>query len=67
MSDNSRFISASMGNIHLHIVGEILNHLKHLLDLKFSTVPHLQIYSTKAYQDLNSKMFIAALFATADY
>lgn len=66
-SDNSRFISESMGNKHLHIVGEIINGLKHLLDLEFNIVLRLGIYPTHVPQDLNSKVFTAALFATGKY
>ena len=66
-SHNSGFISESMGNKHLHIVGDIVNGLKHLLDLKFNKVLHLGSYPTHVHQALNSKVFTAALFATAKY
>lgn len=56
-----------MVNKFCYVVGEIVNGLKHLLDLKFNTVSHLGTYPTHVHQDLDSKMFIAALFATAKY
>lgn len=56
-----------MGNKYLHIGGEIVNGLKHLIDLKFNTVSPLGIYTTYFHQDINSKVFIAVLFATEKY